>query len=183
MDAVTGKLVENRIVLWNVEESRLMFGNGYYGKPLGISKPKGTQFDVPLVLDLIEGCYLIQIGRLMVYHANGRQISLRAIKAICRKEYIDFDCKYLVFRTLRDAGYVVSPGIKFGCDFAVYEHGPGIDHAPYLVQVFKQKDYLTATGIVLAGRLATTVKKQFILALPRIKERKVDFIGFDWWRA
>ena len=183
MAAATGKLVENRIVLWNVEESRLMFGNGYYGKPLGISKPKGTQFDVPLVLDLIEGCYLIQIGRLMVYHADGRKISLRAIKAICRKEYIDFDCKYLVFRTLRDAGYVVSPGIKFGCDFAVYEHGPGIDHAPYLVQVFKQKDLLTATGIVLAGRLATTVKKQFILALPRIKERKVDFIGFDWWRA
>ena len=86
MDAAIGKLVENRIVLWNVEESRLMFGNGYYGKPLGISKPKGTQFDVPLVLDLIEGCYLIQIGRLMVYHADGRQISLRAIKAICRKD-------------------------------------------------------------------------------------------------
>ena len=97
MDAATGKLVENRIVLWNVEESRLMFGNGYYGKPLGISKPKGTQFDVPLVLDLIEGCYLIQIGRLMAYHADGRQISLRAIKAICRKEYIDFDCRVLVF--------------------------------------------------------------------------------------
>jgi tRNA-intron endonuclease, archaea type len=183
MNAVIGKLVENRIVVWNVEESRLIFGNGYYGKPLGISKPKGSQFDVPLVLDLIEGCYLIQAGRLMAYHADGRQISLRAIKAICRKEYVDFDCKYLVFRTLREAGYVVSPGIKFGCDFAVYEHGPGIDHAPYLVQVFKQKDYLTATGIVLAGRLATTVKKQFILALPRIKERKVDFIGFDWWRA
>jgi tRNA-intron endonuclease len=120
---------------------------------------------------------------LIAYHVDGRQISLRALKTLCRKEYVDFDNKYLVFQILRDRGYVVSPGIKFGCDFAVYEHGPGIDHAPYLVQVFKQKDYLTATGIVLAGRLATTVKKQFILALPRIKERKVDFIGFDWWRA
>ena len=183
MNAVIGKLIENRIVIWNVEESHSIFADGYYGKPLGISKPKGTQFEVPLVLDLIEGCYLIQMGRLIAYYADGRQISLRAIKAICRKEYVDFDSKYLVFKTLRDGGYVVSPGIKFGCDFAVYEHGPGIDHAPYLVQVFKQDDYLTATGIVLAGRLATTVKKQFILALPRIKERKVDFIGFDWWRA
>lgn len=183
MNAVIGKLVENRIVIWNVEESRNIFGNGYYGKPLGISKPKGTQFDAPLVIDLIEGCYLIQMGRLIAYHVDGRQISLRALKALCRKQYIDFDNKYLVFRILRDGGYVVSPGVKFGCDFAVYEHGPGIDHAPYLVQVFKQNDYLTATGIVLAGRLATTVKKQFILALPRIKERKVDFIGFDWWRA
>src|ERR687889_322117 len=180
---ISGRLVENRIVIWDVSHSRTLFGNGYYGKPLGISKPKGTQFDAPLVLDLIEGCYLIQTGRLIAYHVDGRQISLRALKTLCRKQYIDFDNKYLVFQILRDEGYVVSPGVKFGCDFAVYEHGPGIDHAPYLVQVFNQNDYLTATGIVLAGRLATTVKKQFIMALPRIKERKVDFIGFDWWRA
>jgi len=42
---------------------------------------------------------------------------------------------------------------------------------------------MTATGVILAGRLATTVKKQFILAIPKIKERKVDFVSFDWWRA
>jgi tRNA-intron endonuclease len=183
MNPVTGKLIQNRIVIWNKEESRFIFGSGYYGKPLGISKPKDAQFDVPLVLDLIEGCYLIQTGRLLTYYVDGRNISLRGLKAICRKQYVDFDNKYLVFETLRDRGYIVSPGVKFGCDFAVYERGPGIDHAPYLIQVFKGKDYLTATGIVLAGRLATTVKKQFILALPRIKERKVEFIGFDWWRA
>jgi tRNA-intron endonuclease len=84
---------------------------------------------------------------------------------------------------LRDKGYIVSPGIKFGCDFAVYERGPGIDHAPYLVQVFKPSDHMTATGIVLAGRLATTVKKQFILAIPKLKEKTISFVGFDWWRA
>jgi tRNA-intron endonuclease, archaea type len=27
------------------------------------------------------------------------------------------------------------------------------------------------------------VKKQFILALPKVTERKVDYVGFDWWRA
>jgi tRNA-intron endonuclease len=42
---------------------------------------------------------------------------------------------------------------------------------------------LTTTGIVLAGRLATTVKKQFILAIPYLKLGKVHFVGFDWWRA
>ena len=84
---------------------------------------------------------------------------------------------------MREKGYVVSPGIKFGCDFAVYEHGPGIDHAPFLVQILKKEELLTATNIVLAGRLATTVKKQFIIAVPRIKDKHVEFIGFDWWRA
>ena len=183
MGTFSGTLVESRIIIWDIDDSRSIFSLGYYGKPLGIYKPKGIDFETPLILDLIEGCYLVESRLLTVNNVSGKQIILKEMKEICRNQYVDFDIKYLVFKKLRDGGYIVSPGIKFGCDFAVYEHGPGIDHAPYLVQVFKQNDYLTATGIVLAGRLATTVKKQFILALPRIKERKVDFIGFDWWRA
>ena len=180
---IGGRLVENRIVIWDISDSRALFGSGYYGKPLGIPKPKGTDFDAPLVLDLIEGYYLVEKRRLQLFHIDGKQVSLNEIRKICKKQYIDFDAKYLVFQNLRNKGYIVTPGIKFGCDFAVYEQGPGIDHAPYLVQVFRPTDDLTATGVVLAGRLATTVKKQFILAIPKVKERKVDYVGFDWWRA
>jgi tRNA-intron endonuclease, archaea type len=162
---ITGRLVENRIIVWDISHSRSLFSSGYYGKPLGIPKPKGTEFDAPLVLDLIEGCYLVEKNKLQVSYIDGKPAN------------------YLVYHDLRDKGYIVTPGIKFGCDFAVYEHGPGIDHAPYLVQVFRTTDDLAATGIVLAGRLATTVKKQFILAIPKIKQKKVDFVGFDWWRA
>lgn len=180
---ISGRLVENRIVIWDISDSRALFGSGYYGKPLGIPKPKGTDFDAPLVLDLIEGCYLVEKRRLQLFHIDGKPVSLNEIRKICKKQYVDFDAKYLVFQNLRNKGYIVTPGIKFGCDFAVYEQGPGIDHAPYLVRVFRATDDLTATGVVLAGRLATTVKKQFILALPKLTERRVDYVGFDWWRA
>ena len=180
---IRGRLIENRIVVWSVADSQVLFGSGYYGKPLGIYKPKGTDFSAPLVLDLIEGCYLVDRNKLKVFRIDGKQVSSTEIKKICRMQYADFEAKYLVFQELRDKGYIVTPGIKFGCDFAVYERGPGIDHAPYLVQVFRATEDLTATGLVLAGRLATTVKKQFILAIPKVKERKVDYVGFDWWRA
>jgi len=180
---ISGRLVENRVIIWDISDSKTLFGNGYYGKPLGIAKPKGTDFDAPLVLDLIEGCYLAEQGKLKVFYIYGEQVSAAEIKKICKKQYVDFEAKYQVFQNLRDKGYIVTPGVKFGCDFAVYEQGPGIDHAPYLVQVFRATDDLTATGLVLAGRLATTVKKQFILAIPKVKERKVDYVGFDWWRA
>jgi tRNA-intron endonuclease len=180
---IRGRLVENRIVIWDISDSRALFGSGYYGKPLGIPKPKGTDFDAPLVLDLIEGYYLVEKRRLQLFHVNGKQVSLNEIRKICKKQYVDFDAKYLVFQNLRNKGYIVTPGIKFGCDFAVYEQGPGIDHAPYLVRVFRATDDLTATGVVLAGRLATTVKKQFMLAIPKVTERKVDYVRFDWWRA
>ncbi len=184
MSKIKGELVENRIVIWDLEQSRNLFKEGFYGKPLGVPKPKGTDFNAPLILDLIEGYYLTKNDKLTIYQKSERNlISEKRMNAICKSEYADFDNKYLVFRELRDTGYVVTPGIKFGCDFAIYEHGPGIDHAPYLVQVVKPDEMLTATAIILAGRLATTVRKQFILAISRLQDKKVEFVSFDWWRA
>jgi tRNA-intron endonuclease len=184
MNKIKGELVENRIVIWDLEQSRNLFGEGFYGKPLGVPKPKGTDFNSPLILDLIEGYYLLKNNKLTIYKDSERNVvSVKKMDTICKNEYADFDNKYLVFTELRKAGYVVTPGIKFGCDFAVYEHGPGIDHAPYLVQVVRPDEMLTATSIILAGRLATTVRKQFILAIPRLKEKKAEFVSFDWWRA
>jgi len=118
-----------------------------------------------------------------VSNTDGKAVPLAELRRLCKKQYVDSETQYFVFQNLRDKGYIVTPGIKFGCDFAVYEQGPGIDHAPFLVQVFKPTDDLTATEVVLAGRLATTVKKQFILAIPKVKEKEVDYVGFDWWRA
>ena len=179
----TARLVKDRIIVWDTAESRTLFGMGYYGKPLGIAKPKGSDFEAPLVLDLIEGCYLVDKHVITVVDSHSRTVPSSEIKRMCKRLYSDFDAKYLVFQNLRDNGYVVTPGIKFGCDFAVYEHGPGVDHAPFLVQVFRQNDLISATGIVLAGRLATTVKKQFVLAMPVMRDRTVEFVGFDWWKA
>ncbi|MEM2634233.1 MAG: tRNA-intron lyase [Nitrososphaerales archaeon] len=184
MNIIRGELVENRIVIWNIDDSRALFKEGFYGKPLGISKPKNADFQAPLILDLIEGFYLIKIGRLKVYKAgSNKELSLNTVEKICSKEYVNFKEKLLVYEELRKAGYIVTPGIKFGCDFAVYEYGPGIDHAPYLIEVVKPNYKISATGIILSGRLATTVRKQFIMAISDVKKGKVKFLSFDWWRA
>ncbi|MBI3841953.1 MAG: tRNA-intron lyase [Thaumarchaeota archaeon] len=176
-----GQLIENRIVIWDLQDSRSLFSQGYYGKPVGITKPKPDEINVPLILDLIEGCYLLQKSKIKIFKEK-KHISENDLLTICRNEYHNFDKKFLVYKDFRDKGYIVNPGIKFGCDYAVYQKGPGIDHAPYLVQVYNSSDIITATGVVLAGRLATTVRKQFILAIPRGKS-KVDCLALDWWRA
>ncbi len=54
------ELVENRLIVWNIEDSRKLFSSGYYGKPIGIPKPKPEEINVPLILDLIEGLYLLE---------------------------------------------------------------------------------------------------------------------------
>lgn len=174
------ELVDNRIVVWNTADSKKLFASGYYGKPIGMPKPKPEEINSPLVLDLIEGYYLLENHKISISVLKTK-LTAKAMHGICSKEYHEFDKKYQVYKNFRDLGYIVNPGIKFGCDFAVYEKGPGIDHAPYLVQVYSSRESVTATDVVLAGRLASTVKKQFILAIPR--SRGVDFIALDWWRA
>ena len=175
------ELVENRLIVWNIKDSRKLFSSGYYGKPIGIPKPKFDEIDVPLILDLIEGLYLLEIKRITI-HKEKKKITIKDMVEICKKEYHDFDKKYLVYKNFRDKGYIINPGLKFGCDFAVYEKGPGIDHAPFLIQVYNRSDNISSTAIVLAGRLATTVRKQFILAIPKGKDT-VDFLALDWWKA
>ena len=175
------ELVENRLIVWSIKDSRRLFSSGYYGKPIGIPKPKFDEINVPLILDLIEGLYLLEIKKISIYKQK-KKITSEIMLEICKKEYHNFDKKYLVYKNFRDKGYIINPGIKFGCDFAVYEKGPGIDHAPFLIQVYNKSDHISTTAIVLAGRLATTVRKQFILAIPKGKD-KVDFLALDWWKA
>jgi tRNA-intron endonuclease len=175
-----GELVDNRIVVWNIKDSQKLFSSGYYGKPIGMSKPKIEEIDVPLILDLIEGYYLLQKSKVSITKMK-KKVTEKKMLEICRQEYHNFDKKYIVYKNFRDKGYIVNPGIKFGCDFAVYQKGPGIDHAPFLVQVYNKSDAMTSTGVVLAGRLARTVRKQFILAIPSGKD--VDYLALDWWKA
>ncbi len=179
----TGRLFENRIVVWDVESSRRLFKDSYYGKPLGIPKPKDFEFDAPLILDLMESYYLVKKKKLRVESEEGEVLSSRELEKLCETGYPNFREQYMVYSLLRESGFVVGPGIKFGSDFAVYEHGPGIDHAPYLVEVEDDQSQVTATGVVRSGRLATTVRKQFIIAVVNAESRKADFLGFDWWRA
>ena len=175
------ELVENRIIVWNIEDSRKLFSQGYYGKPIGMPKPKIEEIDVPLILDLIEGLYLLEKKKITITKLK-QKLTVKQMSEICKKEVHEFDKKYLVYKNFRDKGYIINPGIKFGCDFAVYEKGPGIDHAPFLIQVYNRSESISSTEIVLAGRLATSVRKQFILAIPKGKD-KVDFLALDWWKA
>ena len=176
-----GEIVENRIIVWNIQESRDLFRNGYFGKPIGIPKPNPDEINVPLILDLMEGCYLLETSKIKIYR-DKKKVSVDELIKICREEYHNFDKKYLVYKDFREKEYVVNPGIKFGCDFAVYNRGPGIDHAPYLIQVYNKSDPISSTDVVLAGRLASSVKKQFILAIPSGKS-SVDYLALDWWKA
>jgi len=178
------ELIENFLTVWNPVEGSKLYKMGFYGKPVGIPKPKIPEFNTPLVLDLMEGLYLAEREIITVHEGpEKRKVSLKKMLQKARQLYEEFDEKYAVYRDLRASGLIVTPGIKFGCDFAVYKHGPGIEHAPYMVSVKKAKSDMTATDIVKAGRLATTVRKRFIIAVPDLEKEKIRYLIFKWFKA
>ena len=120
-------------------------------------------------------------SKIQIYQ-DKKRITTNYMLTICRKYYHNFDKKFLVYTDFRNKNYIVNPGIKFGCDFAGYQKGPGLDHAPFLVQVYNRNENISSTDVVLAGRLATSVKKQFVLAIPH-GTKKIDYIALDWWKA
>ena len=179
------ELIGTRLVIWDSRDGTWIYRHGFYGKPVGIPKPKPEQdFTVPLMLDIIEGFYLCENKKITVIDPRTKKVLRKSVLlSLAQKSYRGFDLAYLVYKDLRNKGHVVTPGIKFGADFAVYEHGPGIDHAPFMVSIKTKKDTMGPFEVVRAGRLATTVRKQFILSVPRNKSKKIDYFVFKWFKA
>lgn len=175
-----GVLLGLRVIVFDVNQARELYRLGFYGKPLGIPKPKDAEFTAPLELGLIEAIYLAEKGLLSIVDEDERELSTKDIASHARRFIPKFDIIYKVYKELRDKGYIVRSGLKYGADFAVYEKGPGIDHAPYLVHVIEADEEIDPLGIVRAGRLSHSVRKAFILAITGSSETPTRYLMFKW---
>ncbi|MHA1933926.1 MAG: tRNA-intron lyase [Candidatus Thorarchaeota archaeon] len=176
------QFIGDRAIVWDTNQSMMLYSQGYFGQPVGIRKPKSSVFDKPLELSLLECAYLAREESLRVkYPSENRDLGYKDILEIGMKASDSFHDRLLVYSQLRERGYVVRPGLKFGTDFALYEHGPGKEHAPLLVHVIPQKKGIVPLDIVRAGRLATSVRKKLILAT--VKESgQIAYYSFVWHR-
>ena len=182
MEKHTGVLIGLRVVIFDLEFSRKLYFNGYYGKPLAVPKPDKS-FNSPLELSLIEAAYLSEKNHIIVLDLDGRELGAEEILSIGSKHIPRINLLYIVYKDLRDKGYVVRSGMKFGADFALYEKGPGIDHAPYLVHVLKIDESIDPLDLVRAGRLSHSVRKKFILAVVNTETNNIHYISFAWHRV
>ncbi len=75
-----------------------------------------------LFLKSFETLYLLYTGRLIL-KKNKRQIDFDFFIGFCQKSDSEILAKFLIYRDLRNRGYVVKDGFGFGSDFRVYERG------------------------------------------------------------
>ena len=86
-----------------------------------------------------------------------------------------------VFDHLRDKGYVMSCGAKFGADFLAYAGDPQLFHADLAVVVVDGHEAIGARDIVALGRLGDSTRKRTVLAwIDDSKKNLVHYVGVQW---
>lgn len=75
-----------------------------------------------LFLKSFESLYLLYTKRLILKKSK-KEIDFDSFMSICQKTDSEILTKFLIYRDLRNRGYVVKDGFGFGSDFRVYERG------------------------------------------------------------
>ncbi len=177
---VPAQLVDKHVIVWNHEQGSKIYQLGYFGKPVGIRKPKSPRFERPLELTLLEAAFLLENNTIKINEGE-KEISYSDFLSICQDRFAKFEDLYTVYKDLRNKRYIVRPGLKFGTDFSVYRRGPGIDHAPFLVSIFPKESTIEPIDLVRAGRLATSVRKRYVIATV-LSDQQIRYYVFQWNR-
>lgn len=112
---------------------------------------------------MLEGLYLIERGTIQVKDGK-KKVGSEVIDAKTDEE--DFFLRYTVYKDLREKGYVVKTGFKFGAHFRLYERG-GFEktHSKHLVHAVREDHPISFPEISRAIRLTSGVKKGLIFAV------------------
>ena len=75
-----------------------------------------------LILTSFETLYFLYTRKLIL-NKNRKTVDFDSFLSICQKNDSEILTKFLIYRDLRNRGYVVKDGFGFGSDFRVYERG------------------------------------------------------------
>ncbi len=177
---IPAKFVNNRVIIFNpLYASYLYVKKGFFGSPLGISKPRLEYFSKPSELSVIEAYYLLKNDRITLFDPQqNKSLTPDDFYEIGKKIHHKFEEKFIIYQDLREKGYIPRPGLKFGADFVVYKRGPGLEHSPFIVHVLPHDAKISAIDMVRAGRLATSVRKKFVIANPLT----ITYYFFEWFK-
>ena len=79
----------------------------------------------------------------------------------------NFFSKFLVFRDLREKGYCVKTGFKFGFDLRVYPRGkkPGEEHTQWVIKVAEQSERFSMPEYSRMVRIAQNLHTMLLIAI------------------
>ena len=152
-----GVLSDDRIILVGAD------AESYEQKGYGSGRRATTERTISLSLE--EAVYLIETGKLEISgETDGAALTLEELFTHALEIQPNFGARYLVFKDLRERGYVVQPGER---DFLLYPRGtkPGAKPARYFIRIFSERESLAVTAILQLLQLAQNMRKELIIAV------------------
>jgi len=140
----------------------------------------GNMTEDGLQLSIIEALYLMEKGKLDV-EIDSEDVSIENLFKIIRKQ--GSFTNYIVYRDLRNRGYVVKTGFKYGSEFRLYERGkfPGDGHSNYLVKVANENSQFMMSDLSSYVRVAHGVNKKLLFAVVD-DENDITYYNVEWTR-
>ncbi len=169
----------DRAVLWNRKDAKKLFESGYFGK---LREDR-------LELSLVETFYLAERKKINVY-LNDKKLSLNELYEYCTKKDPRFYFRYVVYKDLRDRGLPTKTGLKFGCDFRVYQRGvhplkrgkkTTKEHTKWVVFSVPEGFKFSFPELSRAVRLAHSIRAEMLWAVVS-KENKVKYFQVKFFK-
>ncbi|MFA5071851.1 MAG: tRNA-intron lyase [Candidatus Pacearchaeota archaeon] len=129
---------------------------------------------------LTEAMFLLE-GEKMEIFSGKKKLSQKEFLEKCRRIDKKIQITYLVFKDLRERGYVVKTALKFGADFRVYDKGsaPGEQHAKWIVFAEHESNRMTWHEFSAKNRVAHSTKKNLLLGIVD-EEGDISYYEVKW---
>ncbi len=155
---IKGRLLQNRVRVWENFED--IHEELYYGKV----------FENHMDLSLCEAMHLVERDELEVSDGDGKINIEDLFDSFCSLDE-EFQHKYIVYSDLRERGYILKSGFKFGAHFRVYPRGVNPykdgpksqkEHTKWVVHAVPEDHSLTFSEMSRAVRLAQNIRSTML---------------------
>lgn len=151
-----GELVEDAVIVKDEKEASQVYNKGFYGYPLSGGA---------LELDMLEACYLLETGRMQILRGQ-QSLAFADMMKLSATSCDGFEILYIVYRDLRQRGYIVKPD-SGEFDFRVFPRGgtPATSQTKYWVLAVAERSLFDMTGFLEEMERSERTRKELLLAI------------------
>lgn len=153
---MSGQLQADTVLVRDQTEASQIYNKGFYGYP----RSGGG-----LELDLLEALYLMESDRLVV-EQEGQPATVEQLIRVAASHHEGFEILYIVYRDLRQRGYVVKSDAG-DFDFRVFPRGgtPSTTPTKYWVLAISERSVCVVRSLFEEAERSENTRKELLLAV------------------
>ena len=157
----------------NSKESKILYDQSRFGEIK----------DNLIIYSLVEALYLLEKDKVKILDENNKSLTVDEFTKKAIQLEPNFWTRYLVFRDMRNRGYIVKTALKFGADFRIYDRGikPGEDHAKWILYPVRETEMFSWHEFSAKNRVAHSTRKRLLIAVVD-EESEATYYEIAWTR-